>query len=54
MWAMVWGKLQKCNSEALNFYTLTEQLEEKLPKKDLEVWGDGVMVHLECKESFPF
>ena len=39
VWAMVRGKLQKCNSEAPNFYTLARQMEEKLPKKDLEVWA---------------
>ena len=28
VWAMVKGKLQKCNSEAQNFYTLARQMEE--------------------------
>ena len=35
VWAMVRGRLQKCNSEALNFYTLARQMEEKLPKKEI-------------------
>ena len=39
VWAMVREKLQKCNSEAPNFYTLARKMEEKLPKKDLEVWA---------------
>ena len=38
VWAMVRGKLQKFNSEAQNFYTLAQQMEEKLLKKELEVW----------------
>ena len=61
VWAMVRGKLRKCNSESPNFYTLARQLEEKLPKKDLEVWA---MVswsiwnarnrfHFEEKQSMP-
>ena len=61
VWAGVRGKLQKCNSEAPNFYTLARQMEEKLPKKDLEVWA---MVswsiwnarnrfHFEEKQSMP-
>lgn len=39
VWGMVKGYLQKCNSETLNFYILARQMEEKLPKKDLELWA---------------
>ena len=53
MWAMVKGKLQKCNSEARNFYTLARQMEEKLPKKGTGGLGDSVVGHLECKKPVP-
>ena len=61
MWAMVRGKLKKCNSEAPNFYTLARQLEEKLPKKDLEewamvswsIWNARNRFHFEEKQSMP-
>uniref|UniRef100_A0A7N2LID0 Reverse transcriptase zinc-binding domain-containing protein n=1 Tax=Quercus lobata TaxID=97700 RepID=A0A7N2LID0_QUELO len=39
VWGMVKGQLQKCNSETPNFYILAQQMEEKLPKKDLELWA---------------
>ena len=61
VWATVRGKLQKCNSEAPNFYTLARQMEEKLPKKDLEVWAlvswsiwnARNRFHFEEKQSMP-
>ena len=33
------GKVVECNFKAPNFYILTRQMEEKLSKKDLEVWA---------------
>ena len=39
VWSMIPGQLQKCNSEATNYYILARQLEEKLTKKDLELWA---------------
>ena len=61
VWAMVRGRLQKCNSEASNFYTLARQMEEKLPKKELEVWtivswaiwNARNRFHFEEKQSMP-
>ena len=51
---MILGQLQKCNSEATNYYILVRQLEEKLTKKGLGVMGDGVVVHMERKKPLPF
>ena len=61
VWAMVRGRLQKCNSEASNFYTLARQMEEKLPKKELEIWtivswaiwNARNRFHFEEKQSMP-
>ncbi|KAL0002033.1 hypothetical protein SO802_015814 [Lithocarpus litseifolius] len=61
VWGMVQGQLQKCNSEASNFYILARQLEEKLPKKDLElwamvswsIWNARNRFHFEKKQSTP-
>ena len=38
VWSMIPGQLQKCNSEATNYYILARQLEEKLTKK---TWSYG-------------
>ena len=39
VWALVHGKLQKCDSSAHNFLSLARALVEKLSRKDLETWA---------------
>nr|POE70889.1 putative ribonuclease h protein [Quercus suber] len=65
VWAMVRGRhsrrLQKCDFDAPNFYTLARQMEEKLTKKELEVrtivswaiWNARNRFHFEEKQSIP-
>ena len=61
VWGMIPGQLQKCNSEATNYYILARQLEEKLTKKDLElwamvlwsIWNTRNRFHFEKKQSTP-
>ena len=61
VWGMIPGQLQKCNSEATNYYILARQLEEKLTKKDLELkamvqWSirnARNRFHFEKKQSTP-
>ena len=53
VWAMVRGRLQKCNSKASNFYTLARQMEEKATKKGIGDMDDSVVGYLECKKSVP-
>ena len=36
VWAMCWGKLQKCSNEAREFFNLFKLLVEKLPQLELE------------------
>ena len=38
-WALVWGNIQKSNSEAPCFYPLARQMLDRLPKKELETWA---------------
>ena len=38
-WALVLGKLQKCDSSAQNFHDLACTLMEKLSKRDIEIWA---------------
>ena len=39
VWALVRGKLQKCNANALNFYVLFRHLVDRLNRKELETWA---------------
>ena len=38
VWALVCGRLQKCDSSAQTFLSLARTLVEKLPRRDLETW----------------
>ena len=38
-WAIVKGRVQKCNNEVQDFFQLFRKLVEKLTKKELEQWA---------------
>ena len=39
VWALVWGKLQKSNSVAENFFMLARHMIQSLDRKELELWA---------------
>ena len=39
VWALVQGKLQKCDSLALDFLSLARTLVEKLSREELDTWA---------------
>ena len=39
VWALVKGKLQKCDSSARTFFNLAQTLKERLSRKEFELWA---------------
>ena len=39
VWALVKGKLQKCDSSARKFFNLAQTLKERLSRKEFELWA---------------
>ena len=39
IWALVKGKLQKCDSLARTFFSLAQSLKERLSRKEFELWA---------------
>ena len=54
VWALVKGKLQKCDSSARTFFNLAQTLKERLSRKEFELWAMAAWSIWNARNRFYF
>lgn len=53
-WALVRGRLQKCPNEVTNFFVLLRMLQDRLDRRDIEVWAVTAWALWNARNKFYF